>query len=105
MVNDNRFDTKNQSWLTLAQAADYLNIGQTKLRDLVNKKKIPAERIDKQWRFKNSELDRWMSMSKSTEGYFQNIQADILENDNLREPQKVAYSKLRDFLLQAVNKP
>ncbi len=84
-------------WLTPEEAAKYLSIGRTKLYELAQSGKIPAQRIDKQWRFKTDDLDRWLSVSKSIDGYFQTIQANILDNELLREPQREAYTKLYDF--------
>ncbi|MBS1714919.1 MAG: DEAD/DEAH box helicase family protein [Armatimonadetes bacterium] len=84
-------------WLTPEEAANYLSIGRTKLYELAQLGKIPAQRIDKQWRFKAEDLDRWLSVSKSIDGYFQTIPANILDNELLREPQREAYAKLYDF--------
>lgn len=88
---------KTPAWLTPEEAAKYLSIGRTKLYELAQSGKIPGHRIDKQWRFKTDELDLWLSVSKSVEGYFQTVQANILENTLLREPQREAYAKLYDF--------
>lgn len=84
-------------WLAIEEAAKYLSIGRTKLYDLAQTGKIPAQKIDKQWRFNTVDLDRWLKTAKSVEGFFQSVQANILENPQLREPQKEAYAKLYDF--------
>lgn len=86
-----------KGWLTPEEAAKYLSIGRTKLYELAQTGKIPAQKIDKQWRFKTDDLDRWLSVSKSIDGYFQTIQANILDNELLREPQREAYAKLYDY--------
>ena len=86
-----------QAWLTPDEAAKYLSIGRTKLYALAQAGKIPAQKIDKQWRFKTTDLDSWLSVSKSIGGYFQTVDANILDNPMLREPQKEAYMKLYDF--------
>lgn len=91
IVND------KENWLTLDQAADYLHVGKTKLYHLARSGKIPANRIGKEWRFKRSALDKWLSSSTSVEGYFKSVEASILDNYQLREPQREAYSKLYDF--------
>lgn len=88
---------KSQSWLSLDQAAAYLGIGKTKLYDLAQNNKIPAQKLDKQWRFKPADLDRWVSVSKSIDEYFKSVKANIENNDGLREPQKEAYKKLYDY--------
>lgn len=86
-----------QNWLTPDEAANYLSIGRTKLYELAQTGKIPAQKLDKQWRFKTGDLDRWLSVSKSIGGYFQTVNANIIDNPLLREPQKEAYAKLYDF--------
>ncbi len=87
----------NQPWLTPEQASDYLKIGRTKLYDLAKRNKIPAQKIDKQWRFKTSDLNRWLSISKSIKGYFKSVDTNIEDNDLLREPQREGYKKLYDY--------
>lgn len=86
-----------RTWLTPDEAAKYLSLGRTKLYELAQNGKIPAQKIDKQWRFNTTELDRWLSVSKTIGGYFQTVEAHILDNPLLREPQKEAYAKLYDF--------
>lgn len=85
------------NWLTPDEAAKYLSIGRTKLYTLAQLGKIPAQKIDKQWRFKPTDLDIWLSISKSVKGYFQTVSAKIVDNLQLRDPQKEAYSNLYDF--------
>lgn len=95
---------KEQAWLTPDEAAKYLSIGRTKLYALAQAGKIPARKIDKQWRFKTTDLDSWLSVSKSIGGYFQTVEANILDNPLLREPQKEAYAKLYDFFKSGTGK-
>lgn len=84
-------------WLSPDEAAKYLSIGRTKLYELAKTGKIPAEKIDKQWRFKTTDLDRWLSVSKSIDGFFKTVNFKIENNDGVREPQKEAYKKLYDY--------
>jgi DNA repair protein RadD len=88
---------KNQSWISLEEAVEYLKIGKTKLYDLAQTGKMPGQKIDKQWRFKTADLDRWISVSKSVSDYFTSVKFSIENNDSLREPQKEAYKKLYDY--------
>lgn len=88
---------KERSWLTPDEAVNYLSIGRTKLYELAQQGKIPAQKIDKQWRFNTADLDAWLSVSKTIGGYFQTVEANILDNPLLREPQKEAYARLYDF--------
>ncbi|WP_052193219.1 DEAD/DEAH box helicase family protein [Microbacterium sp. ZOR0019] len=86
-----------RTWLTPDEASKYLSLGRTKLYELAQTGKIPAQKIDKQWRFNTTELDSWLSVSKTIGGYFQTVEANIVDNQLLREPQKEAYKKLYDF--------
>jgi len=88
---------KSLQWINLDQAADYLKIGKTKLYELAQNNKIPAQKLDKQWRFKAADLDRWVSVSKSIDEYFKSVKYSIENNDGLREPQKEAYKKIYDY--------
>ncbi len=88
---------KVQPWISLDEAVTYLKIGKTKLYDLVQNGRIPAQKIDKQWRFKTAELDRWLSVSKSIDEFFKSVKFSIEDNDGIREPQKEAYKKLYDY--------
>lgn len=89
--------TSERTWLTPDEASNYLSIGRTKLYELAQQGKIPAQKIDKQWRFNTAELDSWLSVSKTIGGYFQTVEANVIDNPLLREPQKEAYKKLYDF--------
>lgn len=86
-----------QPWLSLDEAVNYLKIGKTKLYELAQNNRIPAQKIDKQWRFKAADLDRWLSVSKSIDEFFKSVNFNIENNDDIREPQKEAYKKLYDF--------
>ena len=86
-----------RTWLTPDEASKYLSLGRTKLYELAQHGKIPAQKIDKQWRFNTADLDSWLSISKTIGGYFQTVEANIVDNPLLREPQKEAYKKLYDF--------
>ncbi len=88
---------KTNPWINLDEASVYLKIGKTKLYDLAQNGKIPAQKIDKQWRFKTTDLDRWLSTSQTIGEYFKSAIYSIEDNAGIREPQKEAYKKLYDF--------
>jgi excisionase family DNA binding protein len=55
-----------ERWIGLEEAAEYLGIKPSTLRDWLRKKKdIPAKKIGKQWKFKCSELDAWVNSGTS----------------------------------------
>ncbi len=59
---ENRID----KWISIEEAASYLDVKSVTIRDWIRKGKgIPAHKIGKQWKFKCSELDKWVKSGKS----------------------------------------
>ena len=59
----------NGKWISIDEAAEYLGVKPGTIRDWIRKgKDIPAHKIGKQWKFKCSELDNWVSSGKSAMG-------------------------------------
>lgn len=55
----------NDKWISIDEAAEYLGVKPGTIRDWIRKgKDIPAHKIGKQWKFKCSELDNWVSSGK-----------------------------------------
>ena len=60
---------REENYISLEEAAIYLNIKPVTLRMWVkNKDNIPAHQIGRLWKFKRSELDEWVSSGKSAIG-------------------------------------
>lgn len=55
----------NDNYISLEEAAKYLNIKPVTLRNWIKKTDIPTRKIGKQWKFKRSELDEWVNSGKS----------------------------------------
>lgn len=56
----------NEKWISLDEAAEHLGIKPSTLRTWIKKdNSIPAHRIGKFWKFKCSELDKWVESGKS----------------------------------------
>ena len=54
------------SYISLEDAAKYLNIKPVTLRKWIRQKTdIPAHQIGRLWKFKKSELDEWVNSGKS----------------------------------------
>ena len=53
MVNNNKI-------MNFKELADYLGIGRTTIYNLIKKKKIPASKIGKQYRFSKDVVDSWL---------------------------------------------
>lgn len=60
------FDKSEDRWIGMDEAADYLGVNKDSIRNWIKKDcGIPAHKIGKQWKFKKSELDKWVKSGKS----------------------------------------
>lgn len=48
------------SLMTTAETLKYLRINKITLYSLIKKKKLPAIRVGRQWRFRKDRLDEWL---------------------------------------------
>ncbi len=53
------------SWISLDEAACYLGVTKDTVRNWIKKTDIPAHKIGKLWKFKRSELDKWIISGRS----------------------------------------
>ncbi len=60
-------DKNNDNYISIDEAAEYLGIKTVTLRNWVKKadSEIPAHKVGKLWKFKRSELDKWIASGKS----------------------------------------
>ncbi len=59
-------DIGNDNYISLEEAAEYLGIKQITLRTWIKlKRDVPAHKIGKKWKFKKTELDKWVLSGKS----------------------------------------
>lgn len=49
-----------QPWLSVEGIAEYLGVSKETIYRWLERKKIPAHRIGKLWKFKPSEVDQWV---------------------------------------------
>ncbi len=47
-------------WLSVEEVAQYLGISKETVYRWLEKKKIPAHRVGKLWKFKTKEVDQWI---------------------------------------------
>ena len=50
----------NNKIMNIKELANYLGIGRTTIYNLIKKKKIPASKIGKQYRFSRDVIDSWL---------------------------------------------
>lgn len=55
----------NDKWINLEETADYLSVNKDTIIKWIRKgTSIPAHKIGKLWKFKESELDEWIKSGK-----------------------------------------
>ena len=54
-------------WLSVQEIAHYLGISKETVYRWLDSKKIPAHKIGKQWKFKTTEVDRWVLNGEASE--------------------------------------
>lgn len=52
-------------WIGIDQAASYMGVSKETIRNWIKKTDIPAHKIGKLWKFKQSELDVWIKSGRS----------------------------------------
>ena len=50
----------NDPWSSLEDVATYLGVNKDTIRNWIKKTDIPAHKIGRQWKFKLSEVDKWV---------------------------------------------
>lgn len=58
-------EANQDNYISLEEAAEYLDIKPVTLRNWIKKTDIPTRKIGKQWKFKRTELDEWVNSGKS----------------------------------------
>ncbi len=58
---------KNDNYISLDEAAEYLGIKPVTLRSWIRdpKNEVPAHKIGRFWKFKRTEIDAWVQSGKS----------------------------------------
>lgn len=93
-----------KKWLSLDEAAEYLNLGKTVIYGLAREGRIPASKIGKKWTFEKRQLDDWLRSNQPIESFFIALDANIDSNTNLREPQHDGYIRTYEFIKSGKNK-
>ena len=59
--------TGNEKWSSIEEIAEHIKVHRDTIRIWIRKGEIPAHKIGKQWRFRISEIDEWVSSGKSAD--------------------------------------
>ena len=65
-----------ESWFSVEQIAGYLSISKETVYRWLEKGKIPAHKVGKQWRFKHSEVDEWVKSGNASDEAPQSVNAN-----------------------------
>ncbi|WP_035240141.1 methylation-associated defense system helix-turn-helix domain-containing protein MAD1 [Desulfobacter vibrioformis] len=52
-------------WLSVEEIAQYLGVSKDTVYTWINKKKMPAHKIGRLWKFKKDEVDIWVRAGKA----------------------------------------
>lgn len=58
-------DSIHENYISIDDAAVFLDIKPVTLRKWIKDKNVPAHKIGKQWKFKRSELEDWVRSGQS----------------------------------------
>lgn len=53
--------TEPERWLSVEEIAKHLGVSKETIYRWVEKQKIPAHKVGRQWKFKATEVDRWVT--------------------------------------------
>ncbi len=71
-------NTAVDKWISVDGVAEYLGVSSVTIYRWLEKSRIPAHKVGKQWRFKSSEIDEWVRSGNAAE---QNTgPTDLVEN-------------------------
>lgn len=56
-------------WFTVEQIAGHLQVSKETIYRWLEKGRIPAHRVGKQWRFLTNEVDEWVKRGEATENH------------------------------------
>lgn len=67
--------TTNDPWLSVEHIAEHLGVSKETIYRWLERKKIPAHRVGKQWRFQTSEVDEWVRRGEASSEPLSNTQS------------------------------
>jgi len=55
----------SERWLSVVEIAKYLGVSKETIYRWLEKRKIPAHRVGKLWKFKANEVDQWVTSGQA----------------------------------------
>jgi excisionase family DNA binding protein len=65
MENINNINTEYERWLNMEEISQYLGVSKDTVRGWIKKGAIPGHKVGRQYKFKVSEVDGWITSGKS----------------------------------------
>ena len=59
---------KTEPWVSLEEIAEHLKVSTDTIHRWIRAKRIPVQRVGRQWRFKVSQVDEWVQAGKAGTG-------------------------------------
>ena len=90
--------------LTIEEVANYLRVSDRTVYDWAQRGEIPAGKIGTVWRFKKSEVEKWVNDRLSSSGV--RIKDDVVQVKNILAPNRVIFisqTSRRDALVELAN--
>jgi len=85
-------------WMTADEVAEYIGISKTNLYALTQEKKIPSSKVGKKLLYEKDQIDEWLRASKTIDQYFIDVDYNIEDNYNLRDPQREGYIAAYNYI-------
>jgi excisionase family DNA binding protein len=60
-------DKNIEKWSTLKEVQEYLGVGRESILQWINKRNMPAYKVGRLWKFKLSEIDKWIRSGGASE--------------------------------------
>ena len=54
-------------WLSVAEIAEYLGVKRDTVYKWIERKEMPAHKVGRLWKFKQSEIDTWVRSGKASQ--------------------------------------
>jgi excisionase family DNA binding protein len=59
---------KTEPWVSLEEIAEHLKVSTDTIHRWIRARRIPVQRVGRQWRFKVTEVDEWVQAGKAGTG-------------------------------------